>query len=429
MCAHRPTSFRKRPVGTPTRRARTLLACHLVPWLPGLTTRGTAVRVAADMNQVKVERKQLQLVGIGALCLACKHEEVMIPNMNDFIFICDKAYTLEELMVMEVDILTTLQVQLHVPTAHDMLLPMLTSLHEAPAYPDAKEYTPLRSWCECLLLLGQAHYPVVLHDASTLARCVATLGGLLSRGVHNHVVMPDGSTGEGKSGTKVLHERLCFLKPGDDWKCMEQLLEGIELAVKESREMLIKCHAKFCEMHKLQSLLDKYRGGERKATHLHCQDVRPLLDRHYSTDKCKDAGFFLEKPTEKDEEEEEDKKKLKKAYLKAGKAGTEHTFSIVAVTLAIGALSPPRRPYGIHALTALPLPPRSPQAASCCSSIPSTKPRHEPRQSRAQERGVGADRGGDCVHARAGLDPAAAHSTRRRLRRRHGRSIDGIWDL
>ena len=58
--------------------------------------------------KAEVARKRLQLVGIGALCLACKHEEVMIPNMNDFIFICDNAYTLQELMIMEVDILTTL---------------------------------------------------------------------------------------------------------------------------------------------------------------------------------------------------------------------------------------------------------------------------------------------------------------------------------
>ena len=55
-------------------------------------------------------------MGIGALCLACKHEEID-HNMNDFIYICDSAYKLPELMVMEVDILTTLQAQLHVLTA------------------------------------------------------------------------------------------------------------------------------------------------------------------------------------------------------------------------------------------------------------------------------------------------------------------------
>ena len=49
-----------------------------------------------------------------------------------------------------------LQVQLHVPTAHDMLLPMLAQLDEAPLYPDAADFSPLRAWCEALLLLGQA---------------------------------------------------------------------------------------------------------------------------------------------------------------------------------------------------------------------------------------------------------------------------------
>ena len=200
----------------------------------------------------------LQLVGIGALCLACKHEEVMIPNMNDFIFICDNAYTLQELMVMEVDILATLQVQLHMPTPHDMLLPMLQSLDEAPSYPDASiDPSPLRNWCEALLLLGQAQYQVVLHDPSTLARCVATLGGLLSRGCHSVVFQRDGSVAEGKKGGK-LAERVCWLKPGADWRCLEELLDGIESAACESREMLVKCHSKFIEMHSLSDILDKY---------------------------------------------------------------------------------------------------------------------------------------------------------------------------
>ena len=62
-----------------------------------------------------IERKRLQLLGIGALCLACKHEEVMIPNMNDFIYICDNAYKLEELMQVEVEMLSSLDAQLHTP--------------------------------------------------------------------------------------------------------------------------------------------------------------------------------------------------------------------------------------------------------------------------------------------------------------------------
>ena len=250
-----------------------------------------SLQVACDymlryMSQVPVERKLLQLVGIGALCLACKHEEVMIPNMNDFIFICDNAYTLPELMVMEVDILNTLQVQLHVPTAHDMLLPMLIALGEAPEYPDAALQSPLRGWCECLLLLGQASYSVVLHDPASLARCVATLGGLLSRGMHSHIILPNGSIGEGKRSSK-LHERVCWMKPGDDWDCMRELIASVESAVKDQREMLTKCGTlphdagtqnardpplpRFIDLMKLDGrngLIDKYRLGDRKSTHL-----------------------------------------------------------------------------------------------------------------------------------------------------------------
>ena len=288
------------------------------------------------MSQIQVERKALQLVGIGALCLACKHEEVMIPNMNDFIFICDNAYTLQELMVMEVDILTTLQVQLHMPTPHDMLLPMLQSLDEAPSYPDASiDPSPLRNWCEALLLLGQAQYQVVLHDPSTLARCVATLGGLLSRGCHSVVFQRDGSVAEGKKGGK-LAERVCWLKPGADWRCLEELLDGIESAACESREMLVKCHSKFIEMHSLSDILDKFRNspdGGRKAGHLTHKEVKPLLERHYPTEWCKSQQVYHDRA---DEDAPPPDPKARKCYLKSGRPGVEATYSIVTVTLALG---------------------------------------------------------------------------------------------
>ena len=302
-----------------------------------------SLQVACDfmlryMNQVKIERKQLQLVGIGALCLACKHEEVMIPNMNDFIYICDSAYSLPELMVMEVELLTTLQAKLHVPTAHDMLMPMLVALDEAPEYPDELAPSLLRAWCVGLLLLGQATYPVVLHDPSALARCVATLGGLVSRGVHSSLTLPDGSIGEGRR-SQLLHERVCWLQPGADWHCLEELIVGIETAVRESREMLVKCHPRFVELCKLEGkggLLDKYRKGDRRATHLTPQDVRPLLEKHYPVELCKEWGAFRHRDAVLPADTAtSDKKKL--AYLRGtGRSANSDTFSIVALTCALG---------------------------------------------------------------------------------------------
>merc|ERR1740139_1897853 len=141
-----------------------------------------------------IERKRLQLLGIGALCLACKHEEVMIPNMNDFIYICDNAYPLEELMAIEVEMLSSLDAQLHMPTVDDMLLPKLVEIGAALALPEADTAdttSPLRQWLQCVTLIGQAHYPVVLHDPAVLARCVATLGALLWCGQTAEVSRPD----------------------------------------------------------------------------------------------------------------------------------------------------------------------------------------------------------------------------------------------
>ena len=158
----------------------------------------------------------------------------MIPNMNDFIYICDNAYTLTELMLMEVEILSSLQVKLHVPTTHDLVLPMLVELGDAPVEPDGKQYAHLRGWCECLSLIGQAHYPVALHDPAVLARCVGTLAGLLSKSP-GRVVQPDGSIAQGKAGER-LRDRSCLLQSPSDWECLSELIKGIENAMTERSE-------------------------------------------------------------------------------------------------------------------------------------------------------------------------------------------------
>lgn len=60
-----------------------------------------------------VVRKKLQLVGVTAMLLACKYEEVSVPVVEDLILICDRAYT-------RADILEMVSNVLHVdfPSAH-----------------------------------------------------------------------------------------------------------------------------------------------------------------------------------------------------------------------------------------------------------------------------------------------------------------------
>jgi len=63
-----------------------------------------------------VTRKNLQLVGVTAMLVASKYEEIWAPEVRDFVYISDKAYTREQILDMEKTMLNTLGFHLTVPT-------------------------------------------------------------------------------------------------------------------------------------------------------------------------------------------------------------------------------------------------------------------------------------------------------------------------
>ncbi|CAI0434877.1 unnamed protein product [Linum tenue] len=63
-------------------------------------------------------RKKLQLVGVTAMLLACKYEEVSVPVVDDLILISDKAYSRKEVLDMEKLIVHALQFNMSVPTPY-----------------------------------------------------------------------------------------------------------------------------------------------------------------------------------------------------------------------------------------------------------------------------------------------------------------------
>uniref|UniRef100_A0A0D9W887 Cyclin N-terminal domain-containing protein n=1 Tax=Leersia perrieri TaxID=77586 RepID=A0A0D9W887_9ORYZ len=65
-----------------------------------------------------VPRKKLQLVGVTAMLLACKYEEVAVPVVEDLVLISDRAYTKGQILEMEKWILNTLQFNMSVPTPY-----------------------------------------------------------------------------------------------------------------------------------------------------------------------------------------------------------------------------------------------------------------------------------------------------------------------
>ena len=64
----------------------------------------------------QITRTKLQLLGITALMIACKHEEIDLPKVDDFIYITDNAYVKDEVLKMENDVLKELNFTLLYPS-------------------------------------------------------------------------------------------------------------------------------------------------------------------------------------------------------------------------------------------------------------------------------------------------------------------------
>lgn len=71
-----------------------------------------------------VARKMFQLTGVTALLIAAKFEEVHVPKINDIVYVCDQAYTAEQVLTAECSMLVALDFHVHCPTvAHFLIHP------------------------------------------------------------------------------------------------------------------------------------------------------------------------------------------------------------------------------------------------------------------------------------------------------------------
>ena len=77
----------------------------------------------------QVRRSKLQLVGVAALSIAAKYEEIYPPVLKDYVYITDKAYNKTEIIDMESDIANVLSYNFAVPTVHAFLCRYLKAAH------------------------------------------------------------------------------------------------------------------------------------------------------------------------------------------------------------------------------------------------------------------------------------------------------------
>ncbi len=153
------------------------------------------------LERKQVARQKLQLVGVTAMLLASKYEEIYFPEVADFVYITDNAYTREEILSMESVMLNILQFNLTVPTANrflarfvkagvDQNTKMLASylIERTLQEYDMLKYSPSMVAASALLISNQVngrsqYWPAVLSEYTDykeedLMSCVADINNL-----------------------------------------------------------------------------------------------------------------------------------------------------------------------------------------------------------------------------------------------------------
>ena len=92
------------------------------------------------LSTVEITRDVLQLVGITALLLASKYEEIYPPEVKNCVMICQRAYTVQQVLDMEADMLGELSFNLTVPTGHPFLQRFLFITHATETMSIAANY-------------------------------------------------------------------------------------------------------------------------------------------------------------------------------------------------------------------------------------------------------------------------------------------------
>jgi len=104
-----------------TPKMRTILIDWLIEVHMKYRLRSETLHLAVNLidrhlTRMPVVRKKLQLVGVVAMFIASKFEEINPPELHDWVYITDKAYTKDDVLVMECTMLTTLGFHITVPT-------------------------------------------------------------------------------------------------------------------------------------------------------------------------------------------------------------------------------------------------------------------------------------------------------------------------
>lgn len=117
-------------------------------------------------------RRHLQLVGVTAMLIAAKFEEMYPPQISDFVYVTDKAYSKEDIVKMEVTMLTALDFKICRPTPVTFLERYQNVNGCTEAHRDLAQY---------LLELTLVEYSMLKYSPSRLAAAAVLLSNKLLR--------------------------------------------------------------------------------------------------------------------------------------------------------------------------------------------------------------------------------------------------------
>lgn len=112
------------------------------------------------LEKSTVSRQKLQLVGVAAMLIAAKYEEIYPPEVKEFEYVTDRAYKKEEILDMEGKILSCLNFNLTTPSSLKFLerYAMIARLDEK-----------MLNMAKYLLELGLVEYKMIKYTPSNIA--------------------------------------------------------------------------------------------------------------------------------------------------------------------------------------------------------------------------------------------------------------------
>ena len=154
-----------------------------------------------------IQRSKLQLLGITALLIACKSQEIYYPPIKDFIDITDKAYEKKELIQMEYYVLSILNFKILFPTPCDFY-DIISQIYHF----NSQQYYLGKYFMECALI----DYRMIKYNPSILA-CSCCYLVMKFFGIKNYKFMYDYRLSNEISPQKIIKQcgkEICILIRG-----------------------------------------------------------------------------------------------------------------------------------------------------------------------------------------------------------------------